>query len=119
MDLVQVLGAGAGVVHGDGAAALVGHHLHRRHVGVAVADEDDAAKRNGARLLGHVAVHRRAVPVIVDAAVDAEQVLRLGGVVDRHAGPDRLVVLVVDELGGEHVLELIDDRAAANHLFDP
>ncbi|MNQ62738.1 hypothetical protein D3C85_770940 [compost metagenome] len=106
-----------GVIDGDGEAALGVHHLHGRHVGVAVAEEDHPVERDGAFLVGDEAVDALVVPVVVHALVDAEQVLGLGGVVDADGGPDGDLVFVIGVFRGEDVGEGLGDGAALDHLL--
>src|SRR5690606_13290742 len=100
IDLLLVPLVGARVIDGDGEAALGVHHLHGRHVGVAVAQEDHPVEGDAAVLVGDEVVDPLILPVVVHPLVDAEQILGLGRVVDADRGPGGLAVFVVDIVGG-------------------
>ena len=66
----------------------------------------------------HPAIDRLGVVDIIDALVDAEQELRLGRVVDGHARPLGLAVLVVEKARREHLTEAPEQGAPLDHLVD-
>ena len=94
-------------------AAVLAHHRHRRHVGVAVAEVDHVGEGDGPRRLGHVLVD--AFAQVLHALVDAEEVLRLAGVGDDALGVGQVVGLE-PVFGGEHVVEALVDRGALDDL---
>ncbi len=100
-------------VDGDGVAAVLAHHRHRRHVGVAVAEVDHVGERDGACVLGHVLVD--AFAQVLHALVDAEEILRLAGVGDDALGVGQVVGLE-PVFGSEHVVEALADRRALDDL---
>ena len=100
-------------MHGDRVAAVLFQQSHARHVGVAVAEIDHVGKRNGPRVFRHVAVD--ALAQILDALVDAEQVLRLAGVGD-DALRKRQIISVEPIFRREHVGEVLVDLGALDDL---
>ena len=100
-------------MHGDRVSAIFPHHRHGRHVGVAVAEIDHVAKGDGARGLRHVLIDQ--VAQVLDALVDAEQVLRLAGVGDDALG-ERHLVGIKPVFGSEHVVEALVDARALDDL---
>ena len=106
-------------VYGDGVAAFLFGHLHAGHVGQPVAHVDHVGKGHAALVFGGVGVEVAVVGDVEDALVDAEEVLRLGGVVDRRGRPFGAPVFVVAERGGEHRLEAVADARAEDDLLQP
>ena len=82
-------------VDGDGVSILVFHHFHTGDVGVTVADVDHVTKWHWSFILGNILIDGGVVVGIVDAFVDAEEVLCFGGIVDGDGGPFCDLVLIV------------------------
>ncbi len=93
------------------------HHLHGRHIGVAVAKEDHTVERDRTIFVRDEVVDPLVFPVVFHALVDAEQILGLGGVVDAHRRPCGLAVLVIDIVAGKDMVQCRTDRRAVDHFL--
>ena len=100
-------------MHGYRMATVLFQQSHARHIGIAVAEIDHVGKRDRARVLGHVRID--AFAQILDALVDAEQVLRLAGVGDDALG-ERQIVGVEPIFRREDVGEVLIDFGALDDL---
>ena len=117
----QVLHAGpvAALVHGDGLPAVGPHHLHTRHVGEPVAHIDHVGKGHPLAVVGHGVVQRLVIGHVQHTLVDAVDELGLVGEVDVQLGPAGGTRLVIVELAGVDLLELVGNAAALNDLLQP
>jgi len=100
-------------VHGERRPARFLHQGHGGNIRLPIAEVDHVRPRNRALLLGHVLVD--ALTQILDALVDAEEILRLAGVGDDALGERRLVGLE-PVFAGEHIVEVARDRRALDDL---
>src|SRR2546426_2962240 len=99
--------------------ALRPHHLHRRDIGIPVAEVDHSGEGQWALFQGHPAIHSGIVPTVEDPLVDAEEELRLRRVVDCDGGPHRMPVHVVQVAGCEDPAEVPRDGGGIDHLLIP
>jgi aspartate oxidase len=104
----------AGIVHGDCEAAVVFGHRHAGHVGQSIAQIQHVAKRHRALGFRHVFVNR--LTLLLATLVDAEQVLRLAGVVDDDSREAGHFVMIEVILRGVDALEVMLDADAFQNL---
>src|SRR6266702_16741 len=116
MNLPEIAVCARIVIDGNGVTSLVGEHFHGWYIGVPIAQKNHPLKRYGTIRLCFIGIYRFIIPMIIDAFIDSEEILRLGRVVDCDAGPSGEPVTVYEFLF-EYTLEMLRDSAPFNHLF--
>lgn len=113
-ELIAFLEAGAvflvGIINGEGVPAVFFHQGEAGHVGGAVTDINHVLKWDRAQLGSHVIIH--VFVGLQHAFVDAEEILRLGGVADDAFGESDASVLILAELAAEDFFDVRRELAA-------